>query len=707
MNRLHLSWAGPLVLGLGLTGCLTSETDPAGTGLGTDAGGGAAAGGNGSGGATGGASGGTAPEGGRGGDSAGGTHTNGGHGGDGPTGGTGGPGGDPVTPDMGAGPPGDGDDDGVPDAEDNCPRAANFNQADADGDALGDVCDNCPDLANRDQADADADGKGDLCDADDEDADGVPDATDLCPQVFDDQTDTDLDGIGDACDNCPAAANFSQADADADGIGDACELAGDDDADGVPDAGDNCPGAANRDQADTDNDGRGNACDNCVGVSNFSQMDADNDGIGDACENLDSDADGVTDGDDNCPQVANRDQADADGDGLGDACDAPVGPVADLEIALGWTVANTDLDLHLLNPEGRWFGQSGDLYYANASPNWAVPGLTQDALMPPGPETIRIDRLADGEYVLGVVYFNRNGGMVPADPSVTITCNGQVTRFGPQALSHDQSDDGAPDLWQVARIRMPDCEITPFAANDSVYRMACAGFGGCDTCVGCAQGICSDCAGECDPSTGACVDLCAGVNCGEGQACDPATGRCLAALLPGCRACEQNGDCPAEAPVCHGNPLDASETYCSKPCAGGCPEGFTCVGAQGDDYCEPDRGTCQDRCADVACPAGQSCNAYNGQCQVGRFCANSAGCIAAGYTYCDMVDLRCINVGNNGAGGEESACNGDAECAAGLICEEDLGLTCHPPCDSDTDCSGQTCYYNNSGARWYCASFGP
>jgi len=182
---------------------------------------------------------------------------------------------------------------------------------DSDGDGIPDATDNCPDDPNSDQADLNGDGLGDACDAD---ADGVPDATDNCPLVANaDQHDTDGDGLGDACDadddgdgicdpgltdsscdgsdNCPLAFNPDQADLNGDGLGDAC----DPDADGVPDATDNCPLIFNPDQVDLNGDGVGDACD--------------------------PDADGVPDPNDNCPLLANADQRDTDGDGLGDACD--------------------------------------------------------------------------------------------------------------------------------------------------------------------------------------------------------------------------------------------------------------------------------------------------------------------------------------------------------------------------------------------------
>ncbi len=96
--------------------------------------------------------------------------------------------------------------------------------------------------------------------------------------------------------------------------------AGDMDGDGLPDAKDDCPGVFNPirpvdagKQGDFDGDGQGDACDVCplqpnaTDCTNFSEADVDGDGILNA--------------DDNCPNVANKDQADKDGDKKGDACD--------------------------------------------------------------------------------------------------------------------------------------------------------------------------------------------------------------------------------------------------------------------------------------------------------------------------------------------------------------------------------------------------
>ena len=101
---------------------------------------------------------------------------------------------------------------------------------------------------------------------DDKDGDGMPDATDNCPSVFNavrlmdsndveptassPQPDTDGDGMGDACDPCPLVSGskctaVSQEDIDSDTIGNNV---------------DNCPDVANQDQTDTDQDGIGDAC---------------------------------------------------------------------------------------------------------------------------------------------------------------------------------------------------------------------------------------------------------------------------------------------------------------------------------------------------------------------------------------------------------------------------------------------------------------
>ena len=132
------------------------------------------------------------------------------------------------------------------------------------------------------------------------DGDGVADAGDNCPQLYNPlQEDTDAgggDGFGDFCDNCPKVFNDDQADTNADGVGDACEF-DDLDGDGFPNDADNCPDVRNPNQSDIENDGRGDLCDTVKtsgGTFGTSAGAADcvaglctrpGDAIGDACTN--------------------------------------------------------------------------------------------------------------------------------------------------------------------------------------------------------------------------------------------------------------------------------------------------------------------------------------------------------------------------------------------------------------------------------------
>ncbi len=99
--------------------------------------------------------------------------------------------------------------------------------------------------------------------AQDADGDGIANAMDICPDIFNPvrpmdngkQADHDGDGKGDPCDVCPLNANSTT-----------CVMLNpsDADGDGVLNAVDNCPSDANPAQTDTDSDGKGDACDACA-----------------------------------------------------------------------------------------------------------------------------------------------------------------------------------------------------------------------------------------------------------------------------------------------------------------------------------------------------------------------------------------------------------------------------------------------------------
>lgn len=103
--------------------------------------------------------------------------------------------------------------------------------------------------------------------ATDNDGDGIANAQDNCPEVFnpvrpvDDgrQGNADSDAAGDACDVCPMDADTTT-----------CTVIdpNDRDGDGVVNGTDNCPDNANPTQADGDGDNKGDACDACPGIAN-------------------------------------------------------------------------------------------------------------------------------------------------------------------------------------------------------------------------------------------------------------------------------------------------------------------------------------------------------------------------------------------------------------------------------------------------------
>jgi len=184
----------------------------------------------------------------------------------------------------------DQDGDGVPDASDNCPTAWNPGQWNSDSDSHGNACDNCWFDSNEDQADVDGDGWGDACD--------------FCigPDNF---SNNDGDAWCNSTDNCPNVPNDSQTDTDGDGVGNACDPCplddpDDTDGDGICDSADICPGGDDNDDADLD--GNPDYCDPCP---------EDNPD--------DTDGDGVCDTDDICP--GGDDNEDTDGDGVPDHCD--------------------------------------------------------------------------------------------------------------------------------------------------------------------------------------------------------------------------------------------------------------------------------------------------------------------------------------------------------------------------------------------------
>ena len=264
---------------------------------------------------------------------------------------------DPCKPDTNAVATGDCDNDGVvnsEDSDDTDPCIPNADNCDADGDGIPDATDKCPNVP-AETADGcpigDADGDGVLDDEDtapndacipdtnavaggDCDGDGVQnsndvDDADVCvPNKTDDSCDADGDGVKNGDDKCPSTAATTS---------DGCPE-GDKDGDGVVDSQDSDPDDACKPDTsavasgDCDGDGVKNSDDsndNNVCVPNTTD---------DSC---DADGDGLTNGQEKA-KGTNPLNKDSDGDGINDAQDsAPTDKCSPNKIAGCTTTATT------------------------------------------------------------------------------------------------------------------------------------------------------------------------------------------------------------------------------------------------------------------------------------------------------------------------------------------------------------------------------
>jgi hypothetical protein len=222
------------------------------------------------------------------------------------------------------------DGDGVLDLEDVFPADPD-ETLDSDGDGIGNNRDNCVDVVNYGQVNTDSDETGDKCDNDD-DNDGVLDASDLFPLDSSESADTDSDGVGDNSDVFPNDSSEST-DTDSDGVGDNSDAFPNDssesvdtDSDGVGDNSDVFPNDSSE-SVDTDSDGVGDNSDVFPNDSSES-ADTDSDGVGDnsdvfplnSSESVDTDSDGVGDNSDVFP-LDSSESVDTDSDGVGDNSD--------------------------------------------------------------------------------------------------------------------------------------------------------------------------------------------------------------------------------------------------------------------------------------------------------------------------------------------------------------------------------------------------
>ena len=135
----------------------------------------------------------------------------------------------------------------------------------------------------------------------------------------------------------------------------------------------------------------------------------------------------------------------------------------------------SDVDCHLLHPNGGWDRAPWDCHWKNRAPNWGNSGSTSDDPSLDiddtdgwGPENINLDEpegtvTAPRVYSIGAFYFSDHG-YGPSDVTVRVFLDG--------SLAFEQTLRGLEDrqFWDVARIEWPSREV------ERVHRLYPSGF---------------------------------------------------------------------------------------------------------------------------------------------------------------------------------------------------------------------------------------
>lgn len=158
-----------------------------------------------------------------------------------------------------------------------------------------------------------------------------------------------------------------------------------------------------------------------------------------------------------------------DDDGMTATCVTRVeaGNADGLRVEMFWDTDSTDMDLHLMNPDGSEWTSSHDCYYGNCNTfgsgapilDWYGPDDIDDPRLDIddtngfGPENINITRPEPGTYRVGVHNFR---GLGPNGVTVRIYCGGSTTTprrtFGPVNLRGGGVSSSRNDFWRVADV---------------------------------------------------------------------------------------------------------------------------------------------------------------------------------------------------------------------------------------------------------------
>ena len=154
----------------------------------------------------------------------------------------------------------------------------------------------------------------------------------------------------------------------------------------------------------------------------------------------------------------------------------------DLAVKLLWNNKNSDLDLHLIKPEGEFGSMTDDCYFWNCSPqysgerpDWGIedetkddPFLDIDNTDGIGPETVTINKPASGTYKVTVHAYDTSKG--PSTAVVKVYAHGAEEKTATMLMNKTDT------CWDVFNIEVSDgegskknikiTEITPAQAYD-------------------------------------------------------------------------------------------------------------------------------------------------------------------------------------------------------------------------------------------------
>jgi len=133
-----------------------------------------------------------------------------------------------------------------------------------------------------------------------------------------------------------------------------------------------------------------------------------------------------------------------------------------LHVRLEWNTDLTDVDLHLLGPDGVMWTCEGDCYFSNMNPDWGQPNhylddpfLDTDDVDGFGPENINLEEPIAGTYRVLIHYYDHHDGDDPDATVEVLNFGNVVASYGPVRLS------AVNDTWEVVDIEYPAFTLTP------------------------------------------------------------------------------------------------------------------------------------------------------------------------------------------------------------------------------------------------------